>query len=113
MRIPYGISNFDLLRTGGYFYADKTPFLPVLEAGYRHIVFLRPRRFGKSTLLSTFEYYYDLGRRDRFERLFGGLWIHAHPTEERSSYLVLALDFSPVATDRGQEALLRTFAEAV
>ena len=102
MKIPYGICNFDTIRSEGFFYADKTPFLPVLEAAYRHLVFLRPRRFGKSTLVSMLEHYYDLGRRDRFDALFGGLWIHDHPTAEQGAYLVLTLDFSRVATDRGR-----------
>jgi hypothetical protein len=113
MKIPYGVSDFGQIRDNGFFYADKTSFLPVLERGYRHLVFLRPRRFGKSTLVSMLEHYYDLGRKDRWDALFGGLWIHDHPTSERSSYLVLTLDFSGVATDRGQDALLRTFLGAV
>ncbi len=113
MKIPYGTSNFGQIREEGYFYADKTPFLPVLEAGYRHVVFLRPRRFGKSTLVSLLEHYYDLGRKDRFDELFQGLWVHRHPTEERNRYLVLTLDFSRVATDGGPEVLRRTFLEAV
>src|SRR3954471_4020490 len=101
MKIPYGISDFGTIRGEGFFYADKTSFLPVLEAGYRHVVFLRPRRFGKSTLVSMLEHYYDVGKRDRFDDLFRGLWIHEHATRERNSYLVLKLDFSTVATDRG------------
>lgn len=113
MKIPYGISDFGQIRAEGFFYADKTPFLPVLEAGYRHLVFLRPRRFGKSTLVSLLEHYYDLGKRDGFDALFGGLWVHQHPTSEQGRYLILSLDFSSVATDRGQETLLRTFFEAV
>ncbi len=113
MKIPYGISDFGQIRAEGFFYADKTPFLPTLEAGFRHIVFLRPRRFGKSTLVSTLEHYYDIGRRDRFDALFTGLWIHEHPTEEQGRYLVLTLDFSRVATDGGPEVLRRTFVEAV
>jgi hypothetical protein len=113
VKIPYGISDFGTIRGEGFFYADKTPFLPVLEAGYRHLVFLRPRRFGKSTLVSMLEHYYDVGRQGRWDALFGGLWVHEHPTAEQGRYLVLTLDFSSVATDRGQEALLRTFAQAV
>jgi hypothetical protein len=35
MKIPYGLSDFRQIREEGYFYADKTPFLPVLETGYR------------------------------------------------------------------------------
>ena len=82
-----------------------------LEAGYRHVVFLRPRRFGKSTLMSMLEHYYDIARRDRWDALFGGLWVHEHPTPERGAYLVLTLDFSSVATDRGEEALRSTFVD--
>jgi len=113
MKIPYGISDFGKIRTEGFFYADKTPFLPVLEQLYQHVVFLRPRRFGKSTLMSMLEHYYDVGRRDRFDALFGGLWVHSHPTAEQGRYLVLPLDFSRVATDAGEEVLRRSFTEAV
>ncbi len=113
MKIPYGLSDFGQIRTEGFFYADKTPFLPLLERGYRHLVFLRPRRFGKSTLVSLLEHYYDLGKKGRFDELFQGLWVHRHPTEERNAYLVLTLDFSRVATDGGPEVLRRTFLETV
>ena len=113
MKIPYGTCDFGQIRSEGFFYADKTPFLPVLERGYRHILFLRPRRFGKSTLVSLLEHYYDLGKKDRFDELFEGLWVHQHPTEERSRYLVLTLDFSGVATDAGPDALRRAFAQSV
>src|SRR3954463_10494747 len=111
MKIPYGISDFGQIRSEGFFYADKTPFLPVLESaesGYRHLLFLRPRRFGKSTLVSLLEHYYDLSRAERYDELFKGLWIHEHPTSVRSAYLVLTLDFSGVSTDEGPEALRRT-----
>jgi hypothetical protein len=110
MKIPYGVSNFDLLRTEGYFYIDKTPFLPILEGlGARYVVLLRPRRMGKSAFLSLLEHYYDVDRADRFDALFGGLWVHQNPTPERSRYLVLTFDFSQVATDGGPDALRRTF----
>ncbi len=51
MKIPYGEADFAKIRRRGSFYVDKTPFLPVLESdefGYKSLVFLRPRRFGKS-----------------------------------------------------------------
>lgn len=116
MKIPYGRSDFSEIRRRGMFYADKTTFLPVLEsdeAGYSYLLFLRPRRFGKSTLLSMFEHYYSVDRKERFDELFTGLWIHEHPTPERNAYLVLTLDFSPVNTGDGQETLQRTFFEVV
>jgi len=116
MRIPYGMSHFGTIRSEGYFYADKTSFLSVLESpesGFRHVIFLRPRRFGKSTLVSMLEHYYDVGRKHQFDDFFKGLWVHEHPTDERSSHLVLTLDFSPVATDQGEETLRRSFYHAV
>jgi hypothetical protein len=110
MRIPYGRSNFEEIRRKGYFYVDKTPFLPLLErAEVGYPLFLRPRRFGKSTLLSMLEHYYDATRRDEFDDLFGGLWVHEHPTPGRNAYLVLVLDFSGVSTDSGHDALRRSF----
>jgi hypothetical protein len=114
MKIPYGVSNFGELRTNGYFYVDKTPFLPELEnLGPRYLLFLRPRRIGKSLFVSLLEHYYDLGRAGQFDALFSGLWIHRNPTPERSRYLVLSLDFSKVETDGGIDVLRRTFFAAV
>src|SRR5262245_48612652 len=116
MKIPYGRSDFGQIRRRGLFYVDKTPFLPLLESdesGLAYLLFLRPRRFGKSTLLSMLEHYYDIGRKEQFDELFKGLWIHEHPTPERNRHLVLTLDFSAVATDGGPDALRRTFFQAV
>lgn len=109
MKIPYGVSHFGELRTNGYFYVDKTHFLPELEnLGPRYLLFLRPRRIGKSLFVSLLEHYYDIGRADQFDALFDGLWIHRNPTPERHRYLVLSLDFLQVATDGGIDALRRT-----
>src|SRR5262249_15844612 len=114
MDIPYGRSNFEEIRRKGYFYVDKTPFLPLLERGHvGYPLFLRPRRFGTATLVSMLEDYYDISRKDQADELFKGLWVHEHPTPERSSYVVLTLDFSGVATDGGPEVLRRTFFESV
>jgi len=116
MKIPYGRSDFEAIRRRGLFYVDKTPFLPLLECdeeGYAYLLFLRPRRFGKSTLLSMMEHYYDAGRADQFDELFEGLWIAEHPTPERSRYLVLSLDFSQVSASADPETLRHSFLSAV
>ena len=114
MRIPYGMSNFAELRREGYFYVDKTPFLPVLEQlTGRYMLFLRPRRMGKSLLVSMMAHYYDLRLRDQFDELFGGLWIHENPTRERARYVVMQLDFSQVTTDSGIDGVRRAFLAAV
>lgn len=114
MQIPYGRSNFEEIRQKRYFYVDKTPFLPLLErAETGYPLFLRPRRFGKSTLLSMLEHYYDLGRKEQFDDLFSGLWVHEHPTPERNAYLVLSLDFSRMSVEDDTDLLRENFCEAV
>ena len=114
MKIPYGMSNFAEMRRSGYYYADKTGFIPTLESeelGNRYLIYLRPRRFGKSLFISTLEHYYDLSQAPHFDALFGGLAIHRHPTPLKNRLLVLTLDFSPVTTDRGLEHLNASFVQ--
>lgn len=69
--IPYAVADFIDLRERGFYYVDKTDYIPKLE-DYNAPVFLRPRRFGKSLLVSTLACYYDRTKAHRFEELFGG-----------------------------------------
>ena len=48
MKIPYGVADFYSLRRDGLLYVDRTGYVPVLEELGRSLLFLRPRRFGKS-----------------------------------------------------------------
>ena len=50
--IPYAVANYAEMRDRGFYYVDKTDYIPRLEA-YKAPVFLRPRRFGKSLLISS------------------------------------------------------------
>jgi len=52
-KFPYGFSDFELLRTENYFYVDRTSHIRLIEDAGHQLLFLRPRRFGKSLLLST------------------------------------------------------------
>ena len=97
-RIPYGISDFRQLREEKKYYVDKTMYIPRMEEVSNFLFCIRPRRFGKSVLLSMMRYYYDINERDNFERLFEGLWIVEHPTPLRNSFEVLHLDFSQVVS---------------
>ena len=99
MRIPYGISNYGKVVEEGFYYVDKTPFIPLLEKAGDYLFLLRPRRFGKSLWMSTLEFYYDLNRRERFQELFGKTAIGRGPTAEQGRYCVLGLDFSAVSPD--------------
>ena len=96
-RIPYGMMNFEDVRKDDCYYVDKTPFIEEMEAANKFFFYIRPRRFGKSLTLSMLQNYYDVNQKDKFEQLFGDLYIGKNPTPERNSYLVLNLDFSVVA----------------
>jgi hypothetical protein len=112
MHLPYGIANFAELRRGGYAYADKTGFIRELESkekGRHYLIFLRPRRMGKTLLLSMLEHYYDLLEAPRFDELFGGLAIAAAPTAERGRYLVLRLEMTGMPTATGVDQLQAVF----
>ena len=98
-RIPYGVSDFVSVRERNMYYVDKTMFLKELEAQPANIFFIRPRRFGKSLFLSMLRAYYDKAMTDKFERLFGDLWIGQHPTPLKNRYQILYLDFSRVGGD--------------
>ena len=87
MRYPIGIQSFEKIRNGGYVYVDKTDLVYKMVQG--HIYFLaRPRRFGKSLLVSTLKAYFE-GRKDLFE----GLKMMELETEW-SQYPVMKFDFS-------------------
>ncbi len=100
--IPYGISDFVNMRRRNGYYVDNTWGIPLLEA-LPYQLFLRPRRFGKSLLLSILRYYYDMNYADRFDELFGGTWIHEHPTLDRGQFHILHLDFSKVSGETAEE----------
>ena len=95
-RLPYGMMNFADIRLDNYYYVDKTRFIPMIEEADRFFFFIRPRRFGKSLTLNLLQHYYDVRTRDRFEALFGDLYIGQHPTPSRNTYLVLYLNFSGI-----------------
>jgi len=98
-KIPYGISDYGLIRRDNHYYVDKTSYLKTIQDAGQYLFFIRPRRFGKSLQLAVMEGYYDVFYKDRFEELFKGTWIYDHPTDERGKYLVLFLNFSAVEPD--------------
>ena len=88
MKYPIGIQDFKTIRTDGYFYADKTALMYKLIQGGQYYFLSRPRRFGKSLLISTMEYYFK-GEKELFE----GLAI-ANLEQEWHVYPVLHLDLN-------------------
>ena len=95
-RIPYGMMNFAVIRRDDCYYVDKTRFIPMIEEADKFFFFIRPRRFGKSLTVNMLQHYYDILAKDKFEALFGDLYIGKHPTRDRNSYLVLYLNFSGI-----------------
>ena len=85
--LPIGIQDFEDLRKRGCIYVDKTAFIYKLAREGKPYFLSRPRRFGKSLLLSTMEYYFQ-GRKD----LFGGLAI-AEKEKDWTEWPVLKISF--------------------
>ncbi len=107
IKFPYGVSDFHRIRTDGYLYVDRSTHIPLLEDAGRQLIFLRPRRFGKSLLLSMLANYYDVRTAADFDLLFGNLAIGKQPTAERNQYLILRWDFSKVSAQGDIEQIKR------
>lgn len=108
LKFPYGISDFAKIRTNHYFYVDRTHLIPTIEDAGDQLLFLRPRRFGKSLLLSMLENYYDVAKADQFDKLFGQLAIGKNPTPKHHQYFVLKWDFSAVKPEGETADIERT-----
>ena len=67
-KLPIGIQAFEKLRTDGFLYVDKTAYIYRLAKENVPYFLSRPRRFGKSLLISAMKYYWE-GRKDLFEGL--------------------------------------------
>lgn len=87
-KLPIGIQTFEKLRKENYLYVDKTEFVWKMAFASNPYFLSRPRRFGKSLLLSTFEAYFE-GKKELFE----GLAIEKMETEWKK-YPVLHLDLN-------------------
>ncbi|MBF0120204.1 MAG: AAA family ATPase [Desulfobacterales bacterium] len=99
MRLPYGISNFLKLVEEGYYFVDRTNYIEELENEPEpYIFFLRPRRFGKSLMISILHHYYGLEHKTNFSKLFGKYYIGNHPTAKANSYYILKFEFSRIDT---------------
>ena len=93
--ILYGVADYAEIRKANAWFVDRTIKIRDLEAT-RYAMFLRPRRFGKSLLMSILEAYYDVAYAEKFDEFFSGTEIGANPTDERGKYLILRYDFSAV-----------------
>ena len=97
-KYPIGIQNFGEVRRDGYAYVDKTALMYKMVSEGKYYFLSRPRRFGKSLLLSTLEAYFE-GQKELFE----GLAI-ADKEKEWKKYPVLHVDLNAKQYD-SREAL--------
>ena len=112
-KLPYGISNYEELITDGYIYVDKTPYIEKLEnLAEKRIMFLRPRKFGKTLFTSTLENYYDIKKQDKFKELYKDTYIGKNPTKLKNKYHILRFNFSGIDTSTG-ETTMKGFKEKV
>lgn len=96
--LPAGIATFRKIVENGYLYVDKTEYLYELIRNPGGVYFVsRPRRFGKSLVVSTLEEIF-LGNRD----LFTGLWIDGADYDWQS-YPVIRIDFSTLGVDSAEK----------
>ena len=106
MLYPIGIQSFEDIRRGGYVYVDKTALIYKLAATGKYYFLSRPRRFGKSLLVSTMEAYFK-GRKE----LFDGLAV-ASLEKDWTEYPVLHLDLSGVAYNQ-EEVIAKVLSNAL
>ena len=100
IKLPNGISDYVRLVEDGYYYVDKTMYIEKLEnLSAPYIMFLRPRKFGKTLFTSVLENYYDILKKDKFEKLFSNTYIGKHPTGLQNSYHILKFNFSGIDTN--------------
>ena len=108
--LPIGIQTFRDIIEGGFLYVDKTRFLYELVKYPKGVYFLaRPRRFGKSTLLSTLKEIFE-GNRE----LFQGLWLYESPYRFQA-HPIIRIDFSlcPVKTVEELKVELENYVQEI
>ena len=94
--LPYGETDYVTIRKENSYYVDKTAYIPYFENAAKYIMFLRPRRFGKSLFLNMLSAYYDVLRKDAYEQNFGGLDIFNRTTPKQGKYMILKFGFASV-----------------
>ncbi len=112
-KLPTGISNYEELVRDNCIYVDKTMYIEKLEnLSDKRIMFLRPRKFGKTLFTSTIENYYDILKKDKFNILFKDTYIGKNPTKNKNSYHILRFNFSGIDTSK-IESTLNDFKDSV
>ncbi|MCL2009884.1 MAG: AAA family ATPase, partial [Synergistaceae bacterium] len=106
-KLPIGIQDFEIIRSEGYLYVDKTKYLvDLIDRGKVYFI-SRPRRFGKSLTVSAFDALFS-GRRELFKGLYAQEFMDR---PEFTSSPVVHLDMSRTVTNRGLDELEESISE--
>ncbi|NJN34403.1 MAG: AAA family ATPase, partial [Saprospiraceae bacterium] len=104
--IGYAEADFATLIGEKKLYIDRTHFLRTMEMqSNKNLLFVRPRRFGKSLWISILQYYYGVQHKDKFEKLFGNYAIGKNPTPLRNTFLILRLQFAGIDVETDASTL--------
>jgi len=104
-KIPYGKADYKDIKKNNYYFIDKTRFIEKLEnLNESFLIFLRPRRFGKSLFIAMLEGYYDRYYKPDFEMMFGDTYIGKHTTPLANRYLIMRFDFSGIDVNNVEES---------
>ncbi|MEA1955440.1 MAG: AAA family ATPase [Campylobacterota bacterium] len=96
-KIPYGQADYKNIKENNYYFIDKTKFIEKLEnLNESYLIFLRPRRFGKSLFIAMLEAYYDKNYKNDFNMMFGDTYIGKNTTTLANKYLIMRFDFSGI-----------------
>ena len=103
-KLSNGVANYEDLIKENRIYVDKTKYIEKMEQlSDKTLMFLRPRKFGKTLFTSTLECYYDKNRENKFEELFKNTYIGKNPTRNKNRYCILRFNFSGISTETLEE----------
>ena len=93
--IPISVDNFKKVIEGNYYYVDKTMVIEdLIKTGASVTLYTRPRRFGKSLLLSTLDCFFNIETKESNKNLFNDLYIsESEYFSYFGKYPVIRLDF--------------------
>jgi Predicted AAA-ATPase/PD-(D/E)XK nuclease superfamily len=98
--IGYAQADFQTLINSDKLYIDRTDYVRAIENhSNTNLLFVRPRRFGKSLWISILQYYYGVEYKSQFDKLFGHLAIGQNPTPLRNSFIILRLQFAGIGIE--------------
>ena len=113
-KLPTSQSSLKRIIDKNLVFVDKTKSIETYENSKQAVsMFLRPRRFGKTTFIEMLKYYYDEALKDESARIFQGTYIASHPTEKKSGYYVVSFDFSGIGTNNGIAKTLEAFTDNI